>query len=241
MGISQWALGCYERYLEGEGEVWLDAARQAGDYLVAEQSAAGGWYEEHAHPHTFVVRAPWLSAMAQGQCVSVLVRLFLESGEARFAVSAARGLGPMAKPFAEGGVRSYLAGSPILEEYPTDPPSHVLNGAIFALWGYYDAWRGLEDGEAGQEFRDCLDTLSESGHRWDTGSWSRYDLYPHPSINVASPFYHALHIDQLRATDTVFPTPAIAILAANFEAYAARRRNRIEAIVRKVAFRLRVR
>ena len=151
MGISQWALGCYERYLEGEGEVWLDAARQAGDYLVAEQSADGGWYEEHAHPHTFVVRAPWLSAMAQGQCVSVLVRLFLESGEARFAESAAQRMRPLAKPFAEGGVRSYLAGSPILEEYPTDPPSHVLNGAIFALWGYYDAWRGLEDAEAGED------------------------------------------------------------------------------------------
>jgi hypothetical protein len=241
MGISQWALGCYERYLEGEGEVWLNAARQAGDYLVAEQSAGGGWYEEHAHPHTFVVRAPWLSAMAQGQCVSVLVRLFLESGEARFAESAAHGMRPLAKPFAEGGVRSHLAGSPILEEYPTDPPSHVLNGAIFALWGYYDAWRGLDDAEAGEGFRDCLDTLSENGHRWDTGSWSRYDLYPHPSINVASPFYHALHIDQLRATDTVFPTPEIATLAATFEAYAARRRNRIEAVARKVAFRLRVR
>ena len=121
------------------------------------------------------------------------------------------------------------------------PPSHVLNGAIFGLWGYYDAWRGLEEAEAGDAFRDCLGTLSEDGHRWDTGSWSRYDLYPHPSINVASPFFHALHIDQLRATDTVFPTPEIATLAATFEAYAARRRNLIEAVGRKVAFRLRVR
>ena len=37
-------------------------------------------------------------------------------------------------------------------------------------------------------------------HYWTGNGWSRYDLYPHPLTNVASPFYHRLHIEQLRAT-----------------------------------------
>ena len=43
---------------------------------------------------------------------------------------------------AEGGVQARLGDGPWPEEYPTDPPSYVLNGGIFALWGLYDVGEG---------------------------------------------------------------------------------------------------
>ena len=36
-------------------------------------------------------------------------------------------------------------------------------------------------------FVDATETLAAHVDRWDTRFWSRYDLYPHPIVNVASP------------------------------------------------------
>ena len=90
-----------------------------------------------------------------------------------------------------------LDGAPMPEEYPTDPPSFVLNGAIFALWGY-DVAR-CSGTSAPARFERGADALAANIHRWDTGCWSLYDLFPHPVMNVASPVYHALHTSQLEA------------------------------------------
>ena len=83
MAVPQWGLGAYERYLAGDGEQWLAAAVAAGRYLVAEQARegelGGAWFEPFDYPHTFDVRGPWISAMAQGQCASLLVRLHRET------------------------------------------------------------------------------------------------------------------------------------------------------------------
>ena len=58
---------------------------------------------------------------------------------------------------------------------------------------------GLGDGDVRKQFEEGVDSLAASIGRWDTGSWSRYDLAPRRVVNVSSSFYHALHIDQLRA------------------------------------------
>ena len=242
MAVPQWGLGAYERYLSGEGDVWLAAAVEAGRHLVLEQvrdgDRRGGWLEPFDYPHSFDVRGPWLSAMAQGQCSSLLVRLHRETGEESFAEAALRGLEPMRLATGAGGVRAELGGDPFPEEYPTDPPAYVLNGAIFALWGYYDIWKGLGDQEAGATFREVTRTLVKNLHRWDTGYWSRYDLYPHPVLDVASPAYHALHITQLRSLAAQVPDAEIERTIERFEEYAQSAVCRVRALARKVLFRL---
>ena len=245
MAIAQWGLGSYERYLLGEGEQWLAAALEAGRFAVEHQvvggSRDGGWLEPEEHPHTFQTSRPWLSAMAQGQCASLLVRLYRETHDERFADAAILGLRPLDLSSADGGVRAWLDGRPFPEEYPTEPPSFVLNGALFALWGYYDVWRGLGDDGAHRAFVDGADTIAENLHRWDTGYWSRYDLYPHVVLNVASPFYHRLHIDQLRATSMIHERPEFEAVRARFESYSASLLCRSRALARKSLFRLAVR
>ena len=237
MAISQWGLGCYERYLSGEGDEWLTAALAAGQHLASEQESAGGWAEPNG-THTYRLSAPWLSAMAQGQCSSLLVRLSLETGAQELAASARRGLAPLHLPSARGGVAATLAGGPFFEEYPTDPPSFVLNGAIFAAWGVRDVAVGLGDAEAESLFSASVETLAGAVERWDTGYWSLYDLYPHRVRNVASPFYHALHARQLRLLAGMTGRSELEATAERFESYGRRRRNRARALGEKVVFRL---
>ena len=245
MGVAQWGLGAFERYLLGEGEAWLAASTAAARYVVEQQersgSLRGGWLEPRGHRHTFTTPAPWLSAMAQGQCASLLVRVGRETGDDELLESAASGLRPMVVQVDAGGVAARLDGGLFLEEYPTDPPSLVLNGAIFALWGAFDVARALGNDLGTRIFAEAGDTLAANLDRWDTGFWSRYDLYPHRLVNVASPFYHALHIEQLDAMNRIAPAPAYAALAARFRGQAASMPNRARALVQKAAFRLVVR
>ena len=154
--VHQWGLGAYERYLAGEGEQWLQNARRrrrvralpAGRGRQARRPVA----QPPPYTKTFQLAAGWPSAMAQGEGASLLTRLYLATGDERYAAAARRAVRAMALPSAEGGVQAQLDGRPWPEEYPTDPPSFVLNGGIFALWGLYDVGAALRDADAARAF-----------------------------------------------------------------------------------------
>ena len=238
----QWALGSYEHYLAGEGEAWLDACLGCAEEILAVQEPsgplAGGWLHHQPFPHTLPLRPPWLSAMAQGEGASLLVRLFNETGEERYAEAATRALLPLDVDSADGGVRARLDGRTFPEEYPTDPPSFVLNGGMFAMWGLHDVGVGLADSEALAAFEQSVDTLAANLHRWDLGYWSRYDLFAHPVPNVASSFYHDLHITQLRMTHRLAPRAELAQTAERWAEYETSDLKRRRAFAGKALFRL---
>jgi heparosan-N-sulfate-glucuronate 5-epimerase len=241
VALAQWGLGAYERHLAEGRAGWLEAAIELARHLVGTQQRGGphdgGWVHWHAFPEPLPLDPPWVSGIAQGEAASLLVRVHLETSEEPFAEAARLALVPMAVPSEAGGVRALLDAGALPEEYPTDPPSHVLNGAIFALWGYYDVGTGLGDREAADAFSAAVDTLAETIDRWDTGYWSRYDLYPHRVVNLASWGYHALHVNQLRAMTLIAPRPEFEAAIERFEGYAASRVNRARAFSQKVLFR----
>ena len=244
VAVAQLGLGGMERYLAGEGDEWLGLARDVGDVFLEHQVTGGprdGAFEHHYEfPHTFALRAPWISAMAQGQAASLFMRLHLQTGDDRWAEPARRALAPMSIPTSDGGAMDLLDGRPFPEEYPTEPPSFVLNGGIFAIWGWYDVGLGLGDSGATAKFESAVDTLAANIHRWDTGWWSRYDLHPHPVRNLASFAYHELHINQLRAMERIAPRPELSAAADRFERYAGSRVAPARAFATKAAFRARV-
>lgn len=242
--VAQFGLGSFERYLAGDGDRWLAGAVGAGEWLAERQIRGGrldgGLPHDFAMPHTYALSPGWLSSMAQGQAASLLARLHLETGDADQGAAARRALGPLGVPAHEGGVLTDLGGGPFFEEYPTAPSSLVLNGEIFTLWGVRDVAIGLKDAEAAEQLRAATETLAANLDRWDTGYWSRYDLFPHPIPNVASGSYHHLHITQLRAMSMISPEAAFGRVAERFSAYSERRSNRVRATAAKVAFRLMV-
>ena len=227
IAFAQYGLGAHERYVAGEGEQWLETAKAVGDTLCERQTDGGTWEQLFDLPHTYHLKAPWITAMAQGEAASLLTRLEKATGEAKYGEAAARALPPM--PMAP-----LPDGTPFPQEYPTDPPSHVLNGAIFAIWG-------LKDGGDEARFTQALDALIRNLHRWDTGRWSLYDLYAkHPIENWASLAYHELHTAQLRATAELHPHPELTMAVDRFESYMQSNAHRARAFAHKAAFRVRV-
>jgi heparosan-N-sulfate-glucuronate 5-epimerase len=242
IALAQIALGAHELWLAGEGEEWLGLARDAGDHMLEHQIEGGprdgAWEQRFDLPHTYDLKAPWISAMAQGEAASLMVRLHAVTGEERYADAARRAVRTMSVPMAEGGASARVDGRPFPQEYPTTPSSHVLNGALFAIWGWYDVALALGDADAGREFEEAVDTLALNLHRWDTGSWSRYDLYPHRVRNWASLAYHELHVNQLRAMHALSPRPELAATADRWEAHAGSKAGRARALAHKSAFRV---
>jgi hypothetical protein len=238
VGTTQYGLACFEHWLAGEGADWLASAVAVGRHLAEIQSPDGSWLHHDPFPHTFVVSPPWTSGITQGQGASLLIRLYAETEDPDLAAAARLALAPLLAPQTQGGVQGELAGLPWPEEYPTTPQSHVLNGAIFALWGLRDVGLVLEDAELLGHFEQGVDSLAANLHRYDTGSWSLYSLFPHPILNRASSFYHDLHVHQLTAMQLLAPRPEFRNTRQRWAKYSDSQYHRSKAFVFKAAFRL---
>lgn len=236
--LVQYGLGCWERFVAGEGEKWLDVAVSVGEHLLHKQQEDGAWLNQWPLRHTFFLDAPWKCAMAQGEGASLLVRLHLQTGESAFADAARRALEPLYHPSSAGGVSARLDGAPWPEEFPTDPPALVLNGAIFSWWGMRDVAVGLQDERAARAFDEGVNSLAANLHRFDTGSWSLYCLRSFPVAPIASSFYHALHIAQLEAMNSLAPRAEFHRTRQRWIRYFESSPLRWRALARKIAFRL---
>jgi hypothetical protein len=238
VAIAQYGLGCYERWIAGEGEPWLGAAITTGRHLLDNQEPDGSWLHQVPFPHTFPTGVPWRCGMAQGEAASLLVRLYQETGEEQLAEAARRAIAPLARGVREAGVSALLDGTPWPEEYPTEPPSFVLNGAIFAWWGARDVGVAFGDRAATQIFETGVDVLATNLSRFDTGRWSLYCLRRYPVPHVASSFYHALHITQLEAMQRLAPRPEFDATRNRWIEYMGSPPLRWLALSQKVLFRI---
>jgi glycosyltransferase involved in cell wall biosynthesis len=214
-GLAQLALGWWERSLGGE-ERALEAFDSACAVLLEQAVTRDGallWPYDVEVPK-YKLRTPWFSAMAQGQIASVFVRAASRDDTA--ADTALRALRPLldrAEPFVVE-----LKEGPVLEEAPTSPPSCVLNGWIYALWGVRDAAVGLGSSEAARLFDESLEALLATLDEYDTGWWSRYSLWAN-GRDLAKPFYHRIHVVQLEALHACTGITEFATVAARWREY----------------------
>jgi glycosyltransferase involved in cell wall biosynthesis len=217
-GLAQLALGWWERSLDGEDaaleafdricRLLLDRAEPRGDALL--------WPYDMAVPK-YGLRPPWFSAMAQGQIASVFVRA--AARDERAAETALRALRPLldrAEPLVVETNRG-----PVLEEAPSTPPSQVLNGWIYALWGVRDVAVGLGSAEAATLCDESLASLRAKLAEYDTGWWSRYSLWA-GGHDLAKPFYHRIHIVQLEALKRLTGVDEFGAVAARWRTYDTR-------------------
>ena len=214
-GLAQLALGWWERSLAGDENALLGF--EATCRLLIEGALPRGegllWpYETEVAKYG--LRPPWFSAMAQGQIASVFVRAASRDDEA--AETALRALRPLLDRAAPLVVAS--PEGPALEEAPTQPPSRILNGWIYALWGVWDVAIGLDSREARGLFDESLAGLRAALDHYDTGWWSRYSLW-RDGRDLAKPFYHRIHVVQLEALHLLTGAPDLAALAARWRGY----------------------
>lgn len=195
--LAQLALGWWEHHLSGGADA-ADRFMHTAALLERTSVAEHGelvWLYPVAVPK-LGLQPPWRSALAQGQAASVFVRAFLHSGDERYGTAARRAIAPLL-PDGKSGLVAMTAEGPVPEEAPSDPPSLILNGWIYALWGLWDVARGLADDASDKSFTASAECLRRSIGRYDNGWWSLYSLFPYRLPDLAKPFYHRLHIDQL--------------------------------------------
>jgi hypothetical protein len=244
IAIAQYGLASYNRFLSaGDPDARAAAIRAAGWMVRHLESAPGQvpvWQHHFDWPYRQVLRAPWRSGLAQGCGVSLLVRIATETGEAAYADAARAAFRALTLPVAEGGVLVRDGeGALWIEEYLVTPPSHILNGFIWAAWGVYDFARWAHDSVAFAIFNESMRTLVGNLRRFDTGNWSRYELSDEGPPMLASPYYHRLHIVQLRVLYEITGLVPFSEYAARWERYERSRLLRNWALARKIWFKLR--
>ena len=203
IAIAQYGLAQFNRFRQTDRPESLERFLGTADWLVQhlERTSSGSdvWCHHFEWPYREILRPPWASALAQGQGISVLVRANLQTGKAGYLDAARRALAAFERSLEKGGVISRdPEGTLWLEEYPVHPPSHILNGAIAASWGLFDLGLATGDPAARGLFDEAVGGLLKNLSRYDTGFWSLYELPSNGTPMLASPFYHRLHIAQLK-------------------------------------------
>jgi hypothetical protein len=197
------------------------------------------WHHHFDWHYRTTLKAPWYSGLAQGQGISLLVRAFRETGDERYVEAARKGFEVFGREPADGGV-SYRdqIGRVWFEEYIVDPPSHILNGFLWAAWGVYDYALLTKDEGVSGLFADATTTLAENLGRYDTGYWSLYELSPTRLPMLASPFYHRLHIIQLQVMCKLTGEPRFMDCTHRWEGYERDPFKRHRALLQKILFKL---
>jgi hypothetical protein len=226
--IAQYGLQQWSFYARDGGSDNRSAAVRAADWLVAHQAAGGRW--EYDFEHTLVgidvtLIPPWISAMAQGEAMSLLTRVWRDTGENGYLTTAQAALEPFRHAPADGGVAAAFLGDEshrFYEEYPTQPSSFTLNGFMFSLFGLYDLGQADPAGDSDELFGAGLETLELALPHYDTGGVSAYHLghLTNPPRPVyASLGYHWIHVMQLAALDSIAPNPTLETYHDRWAAY----------------------
>ncbi len=222
IAIFQYGLGCYDLYLETQTPEYLERFRKTADWALEHQEPGGSWdafsFAEDSAPY---------SSMAQSEGASLLLRAHREFGDAEYLTGAQKAIDFMLTPVAQGGTAEYKDGCLTLLEY-TDK-GLILNGWIFSIWGLYEYTLAVPDKKYQQLLTNTVDALEKMLPMFDYRYWSNYDLDHH----ITSPFYHSLHIAQLKVMYQLFDKKIFDFYAEKWNSYRSKRWNQYRAIFKK--------
>ena len=214
--IFQYGLGAFDLYLLEEKKEYLDKVVICANWAVDNQEEKGSW-----NNFFYIYPDNPYSAMSQGEGASLLLRAYAETKDIRYFNAAKKAIDFMLIDVSCGGVSERRENELYLLEYTHLPL--VLNGWIFALWGIYDLSLVLP--EYKKEFDKTVNTLARKLLLFDNGYWSLYDV----SGMMTSPFYHKLHIAQLKAMYQITNIDIFKEMSLKFEKYESKKINRIRA------------
>ena len=211
--IAQYGLSAYEHFLETGQQKYRKAFLNQARWL-RDNHVEGRWECDFPVP-SFKLERGWISAMYQGQAISLLMRAYVETSDTRFLESATAALRPFYQEVSDGGVTIHADdGDTWLEEAPAQPPSHILNGHIFAIFGLYDYCRVTGDERVRSLCDQAIRTVARNLSNYERCGWVTYDLlYRRP----APSHYYAIHIAQLRALHAMSQNPVFAKYADKWE------------------------
>jgi heparosan-N-sulfate-glucuronate 5-epimerase len=243
IAIAQYGLAHYNAFCRTRNPASWDKTLRVADWLVAHLEAnprgVAVWNHHFDWEYRETLRAPWYSALAQGQGISLLLRAHQLASHGRYADAAERAFAAFLKSIDEGGVTfTDERGDLWLEEYVVSPPTHILNGMIWAVWGLHDYFLATGNPRAKQLFDRATQTLLRNLKRYDLGFWSLYEQSGTRLPMVASAFYHQLHIVQLRMMERLTGEAEFGRVAERWESYSRGQVRRWRALACKAAFKI---
>jgi len=223
IAIFQYGLAAYDLYLMNDDATMLKRALVCADWAVDNQQEDGSWVTfAHKNPEK-----PY-SAMAQGEGISLLVRAYIATGDQKYLDASHKAKDFMLLPIENGGTARYEGDDLYLYEATFFPL--VLNGWIFSLWGLVDYCKINKDENVTKALNSTLETLKKKLPEFDIGYWSKYD----DKKRICSPFYHKLHIAQLRVMYDLTKDEIYKKYADKWEKYQNSFVNRKRAFAKKV-------
>lgn len=199
----------WNNYRLTKDRYWLGMAKNQARWLINfRQVYSGAWFYPYlwdstlhasAYKPAIILRKPWYSAMAQGEALSLFVRLYESTGEAQYKTAADRTFDSLlirnvaGKPWATWTHYNYLW----FEEttFTNGTGDRIFNGHMFTLFGVYDYWMITADRRARELAKAALSTSLAYASRLRRPNWrSYYDDYRRGESNG----YHYTHTSQLR-------------------------------------------
>jgi heparosan-N-sulfate-glucuronate 5-epimerase len=243
ISIAQWGLGNYNMYCSGGASTCRHKFLAASNWLCEhlEQNHFGLWVWNHHFDWEYrsTLKAPWCSGLGQGQGISLLLRAHRDTRNSMYLDAAQRAFAAFLTSTVLSGVTFTDGRGDIwFEEYIVSPPTHILNGFIWAAWGVYDYLLATGEEPARMLFVKATQTLLRNLNRYDFGFWSLYEQSDTRLKMLASPFYHRLHIVQLRIMHRLTGQEKFARYADLWENYTRSGAKRTRALCYKGAFKL---
>ncbi len=193
--ISWYALVQLGHHLRGKGSQHFDAFLKQIDWLeahaVRRDDGAVVWTMNFDNPENGVVlRAPWVSAHAQGLAISAVVRGWRATRKPRLWELLQGSVEIFDLPVEEGGIRAQSNGSTFYTEVPGGDVPGILDGFMTSLLGLYDLYVETEDEKTGQLLRAGIEGLKKLLPWWNyRNKWSWYGRREY----LCPPSYHCLN------------------------------------------------
>ncbi len=198
VNICQYGFIIHADYLEHRNEKdyqVLMACIEKLEETKSEDTNTVKWVNNYDNER-YNIKAPWSSAMDSGEALSFYLRVYQLTNEEHLLSTTKKIYNFLKIDFSEGGVRRVdEKGYVWLEEYPSAPPSYVLNGFIYAVFGLYDLYRVTGNYEVKEDIDHYILTLKDNIHRFDSGYWSLYDLQKKELVRYY--YQKNVHVPQL--------------------------------------------
>lgn len=219
ISIVQYGLAHFNRWLETE-----DAdSKQA--FLTCAQFLANSYTENLITKHAlwwynFPLRFPsreeaWISGMAQGQILSLLVRAYELSQDEQYLSVAEKAYCSLTLDLEQDGCLSRDKYGPFIQELAFKPHTTILNGALYAFIGIIEYAR-IQPGLR-QDILDLSSGIEARLKSFDTGYWSKYSQQIR--FNLADLHYHKVHIRQLEFVGEALDNAVFKATAQKFTGY----------------------
>jgi hypothetical protein len=220
--IAHHSMRAWQKFVAGEKDqlpIFMDNV----NWLVDNQTMEGSWQIHHVvSKGKGQTQPPWISGLSQGLGISVLAKAFLETNDSMYLKVAERAIKPFTKTLEDDGLLFEREGTFSFEEYPMGEHSPgVLNGHLYALFGLYDLNDFIDDPTVDSLIAIGEDFMVEHVSVFDAGFWSYYSLQQDRKFSnhyhLSSPWYHMLHVAQLKALYRETGNEDFRIMANAFE------------------------